>query len=49
MPKIVLFKKLLGNRGGCPKCGGELDGDNMAAWCTRCDWNNFGTYLTWQK
>lgn len=29
----------------CPKCGSSnLDGDNLAAWCNDCNWNNFGTY-----
>lgn len=34
----------------CPKCGSSnLEGDNLAAWCEDCDWNNFGTYklLIW--
>lgn len=42
------LKKYRRNRGTgkpCPKCGkNDLDGDNMAAWCNSCDWNNFGTY-----
>ncbi len=31
---------------GCPSCGSTtgLDGDNLAAWCNDCDWDNFGTY-----
>ncbi len=33
------------NKKGCPNCGSNnLDGDNLAAWCNDCGWDNFGTY-----
>jgi hypothetical protein len=45
MKIIRFFKKLFGSGGGCPNCGSSnLDGDNMAAWCNDCDWDNFGSY-----
>jgi len=29
----------------CPNCGSSnLDGDNLAAWCNDCGWDNLGTY-----
>ena len=42
---ITIFTKWCGTGKACPSCGLDtLDGDNMAAWCNSCDWNNFGSY-----
>lgn len=46
MKTIIKFIQVLFGTGKpCPKCGKDtLDGDNLAAWCESCDWNNFGSY-----